>query len=187
MHLQIREAKFSDTPLIAELTRICWADRVAASSSGHRESVEQVQQHLERGGAYLLLVDNKIVGSVRWLPLTTSPFVWEVMRMGVMPDYSGRSFGQHLLEAVIQRARSVNIREIRLAVRADQGRLLDLYAGYSFELAPELEYAHANPAEPAPTVMRRFLVRACCLRPKLHFHAPTSLTKNRILEKLYRK
>ena len=157
MQLQIREAKFNDTPLIAELTRNCWANRVAPSSSGHRESVKRVQQHLERGGAYLLLVDNKIVGSVRWLPLETAPFVWEVMRMGVMPQYSGGSLVKHLLEAVIQRARSVNLREIRLAVRADQARLLALYATYSFELAPELVYAHANPAEPAPTVMRRFL------------------------------
>jgi hypothetical protein len=32
-----------------------------------------------------------------------------------------------------------------------------LYAAYGFELAPELEYAHANPLEPAPHVMRRVL------------------------------
>ena len=42
-------------------------------------------------------------------------------------------------------------------MRADQDRLLDLYAAYGFELAPELEYNHGNPLEPQPSVMRRLL------------------------------
>ena len=53
--------------------------------------------------------------------------------------------------------RSADVAELRLGVRADQPRLLDLYAAFGFELAPELEYTHANPVEPAPTVMRRML------------------------------
>jgi hypothetical protein len=48
---------------------------------------------------------------------------------------------------------------LRLAVRHDQPRLLDLYAAYGFELAPELEYSRANPAEPAPVMMRCTLRR----------------------------
>lgn len=157
MHVLTREANFSDALLIAELTRACWADRVAASSSGHRESVERVQQQLKCGGAYLLLVEDEIVGSVRWLPSENDRHIWEVMRMGVLPKYRGDSLAEHLLEAVIKRAQSVSVREIQLAVRADQARLLALYATYGFVLAPELTYAHANPAEPAPTVMRRLL------------------------------
>jgi hypothetical protein len=42
-------------------------------------------------------------------------------------------------------------------VRHDQPRLIDLYSAYGFNEAPELEYSHANPLEPAPTVMRRVL------------------------------
>ena len=58
---------------------------------------------------------------------------------------------------MIHRALAADVTELRLAVRADQPRLLDLYAAYGFELTPELEYTHANPAEPPPTVMRRLL------------------------------
>ena len=79
--------------------------------------------------------------------------------MGVLPAYRGQHLSQHLLEAVIHHALTVDVNELRLDVRADQTRLLDLYAAYGFELAPELEleYAYTNPIEPSPAVMRRTL------------------------------
>ena len=49
------------------------------------------------------------------------------------------------------------LNRLRLAVRADQPKLIDFYTAYEFELAEELEYSHANPLEPAPLVMRRLL------------------------------
>jgi len=58
---------------------------------------------------------------------------------------------------VIHHEQLADVNELRLGLRADQPRLLDLYAAFGFELAPELEYTHANPVEPAPTVMRRML------------------------------
>ncbi len=159
MRILIREASIEDASLIAEMTRLCWSDRVASNSSGHHESVARVEQDLQRGGAFLLSVDDKIVGSVRWLPSDTETEVWEILRMGVLADHRGASLSQQLLEAVIHHAQAANIGELRLAVRADQPRLLDLYAAYEFELAPELEYSHASPASPPPMMMRRWLKR----------------------------
>jgi len=71
MSLQVREAGAGDAVLIADLTRACWAERVAASSSGHRENTERVQQDLQRGGGFVLLLDEQPIGSVRWLPSDT--------------------------------------------------------------------------------------------------------------------
>ena len=45
----------------------------------------------------------------------------------------------------------------RLAVRTDQAQLVDLYAAFGFEIAPELEYTRANPQEAPPIVMRRIM------------------------------
>jgi len=75
------------------------------------------------------------------------------------PAWRGRQLSEHLLEAVIHQAQEADIAELRPAVREDQPRLLDLYAAYGFELAPELEYSRPNPAEPAPVMMRRTLKR----------------------------
>jgi ribosomal protein S18 acetylase RimI-like enzyme len=157
MGILVREATLDDAPLIAELTRAAWSDKVAVTSSGHRETAVRVMEHLQHGGGFILLKNDEPAGSVRWAPLESAPDVWEIMRMGVLPSYRGEHLSQHLLEAVVHRAQVADVRELRLGVRSDQERLLDLYAAYGFELAPELEYTHANPAEPAPTVMRCLL------------------------------
>jgi ribosomal protein S18 acetylase RimI-like enzyme len=157
MNILIREATLDDAPLIAELTRTAWANRVAVTSSGHRETAVHVAEQLQEGGGFVLLVDDQPAGSVRWLPLDAEPEIWEILRMGVLADYRGNNLSQNLLEAVIHHALMSGVSELRLGVRSDQSRLVDLYAAYGFEVAPELEYTHANPLEPAPTVMRKRL------------------------------
>ncbi|HYD97156.1 MAG TPA: GNAT family N-acetyltransferase [Noviherbaspirillum sp.] len=157
MRAVVREATLDDAQLIADLTRAAWAGKVSPTSSGHRETAVRVRQDLQQGGGFILLRDETPIGSVRWLPVEGEPDVWEILRMGVLPAYRGEHLSQHLLEAVIHCALAADVSELRLAVRADQERLLDLYAAFGFELAPELEYTHANPLEPTPLVMRRSL------------------------------
>lgn len=157
MNLRVREATRDDAKLIAELTRAAWAGKVSVTSSGHRETAVIVAEHLRDGGGFVLEIDNQAIGSVRWLPLDAEQDVWEVCRMGVLPGHRGANLSQHLLEAVIHHGLAAGVQEVRLAVRADQPKLIDFYAAYEFELAEELEYSHANPLEPAPLVMRRLL------------------------------
>ncbi len=157
MDVVLREATADDAQLIAHLTRACWADKVAASSTGHLESVDTVAHDLQLGGGFILIHQEEAIGSVRWLPLDGESSIWEMRRMGILPAFRGDALSQHLLEAVIHAALAAGIEELRLGVRADTPRLLDLYAAYEFELAPELEYQHANPADTPPFVMRRFL------------------------------
>ncbi|KQW93767.1 GNAT family acetyltransferase [Massilia sp. Root418] len=157
MNIVVREATDDDAKLIAELTRAAWAGKVSVTSSGHRETAVLVAQHLRDGGGFILLADDVPVGSVRWLPLDTESHIWEILRMGVLPAWRGKNISQHLLEAVIHHGLETGIEELRMAVRADQPKLIDFYMAYEFELAEELEYTHANPLEPAPFVMRRQL------------------------------
>lgn len=157
--LLIRDASADDAQLLADLTRACWSGRVAASSSGHRETAVAVAEQLRFGGAFLLQIGDTVAASVRWLPLETESGVWEILRMGVLPAFRGQRLSAHLLEAVLHHARLDDVGELRLAVRSDQSPLLGLYATLGFEVAPELDYSHANPLEPAPLVMRRLLAR----------------------------
>lgn len=157
MNVVVREATDDDAKLIADLTRAAWAGKVNVTSSGHRETAVLVLEHLRDGGGFILLVDDKPVGSVRWLPLDAEPNVWEILRMGVLPAYRGNNISQHLLEAVIHHGLETGVQELRIAVRGDQPELIGFYNAYEFELAEELEYTHANPLEPAPFVMRRQL------------------------------
>ena len=157
MSIVVRAATDEDAPLIAELTRAAWAGKVSVTSSGHRETAANVAGHLRAGGGFILMLDGEPVGSVRWGPHDEDPDIWEILRMGVLPRCRGSNLSMHLLEAVIHHGLESNAQQLRLAVRGDQPKLLDFYAAFEFELAPELEYSHANPAEPTPLVMRRFL------------------------------
>jgi ribosomal protein S18 acetylase RimI-like enzyme len=159
MDVLLQEATLADADLIAQITRQAWSGRVAPGSAGHRESAERAAADLQAGGGFIQLVDDLPAGSVRWLPADGESDVWEIVRMGILPAWRGRQLSEQLLEAVIHQAQQADAAELRLAVRHDQPRLLDLYAAYGFELAPELEYARANPAEPAPVMMRRTLKR----------------------------
>lgn len=157
MRLQIRATTSDDAQLIADMTRAAWGGKVAATSSGHRETAILVSNQLRQGGGFILLVDDKPAGSVRWLPSDGKSNTWEILRMGLLPDFRGNDLSRNLLEAVFHHALANQVHEMRLAVRTDQPRLLDLYSTYGFEIAPGLTYSHANPSEPAPIVMRRRL------------------------------
>ena len=157
MSIMVRAATDEDAQLIADLTRAAWAGKVAATSSGHRETAVQVAGHLREGGGFILMLHGEPVGSVRWGPHDHDPDIWEILRMGVLPHCRGSNLSQHLLEAVIHHGLESGAQELRLAVRADQPKLLDFYSAFEFELAEELEYSHANPDEAAPLVLRRFL------------------------------
>lgn len=160
MQTRVREATLNDAQLIADLTRAAWADKVAVTSEGHRETATSTLEHLESGGGFILLVDEQPAGSVRWLPLQDDPCTWELLRISVLPQYRGACLSQQLVEAVIHHAHIEDVDELRLPVRAEQRSLMNLYSAYAFEEAPELDYTHADPMEPAPIVMRRLLKNA---------------------------
>lgn len=155
--LVIREATIEDASLLAHLTRLSWADKVHGITVGHEETSEQVEQELMRGGGFILLINEEPAGSVRWLPLDDETNVWEMRRMGVLPAFRGNALSQYLLEAVVHHAQAAGVNELRLGVREDQQKLIDLYSAYAFELAPELDYTHVNRIEAPPFVMRRTL------------------------------
>ncbi|MFX6119054.1 GNAT family N-acetyltransferase, partial [Acinetobacter baumannii] len=73
-----------------------------------------MQEDLQHGGAFILLSGETPAGSVRWLPLDTERDVWEIRRMGIAPAFRGERLSQHLMEALIHRAQSADVRELRL-------------------------------------------------------------------------
>jgi ribosomal protein S18 acetylase RimI-like enzyme len=158
-NILVREASLEDAGLIAHLTRISWAHKVAYRSSGHHEDVARVEHDLRTGGGFVLQVDGQVAGSVRWRHHDYEPAVWHIVRMGVLPDFRGAGLSQYLLEAVIHHALAADIDQLRLTVHTDQSRLIDLYAAFGFELAPELDAERSEPLASSSIVMRKSLGR----------------------------
>jgi GNAT superfamily N-acetyltransferase len=158
--ITLRATTPADAALIAHITRAAWTGRVDPGSSAYRETEEQIAAQLAEGGGFVLHVDTEPAGSVRYSPVVngaSGQTVWEIRRMGVLPAWRGKGYALVMMDAVVAHARRLGVFDLRLAVRHDQPRLIEVYAGMGFALAPDLEYAHASPGSVPPTVMRRTL------------------------------
>lgn len=153
--IEIRLATLADAEAIAQLVRSAWAGKVAPDSSGHQETAERVEQDLGRGYIWVAEDQGKIVGSVR---LTRHPHeigVWEVKKLGVLNEYRKRGLGPELMNVLLAKAVQMGAKEVRLAIRHDQPRLLPWYAQFGFVHDPHLRYSSPNPLTPLPFVMRK--------------------------------
>ena len=158
MDVLLQDAGLADAALIAQLTRDAWSGRVAAGSTGHRESAERAAADLQAGGGFILLVDDAPAGSVRWLPADGESAVWEIVRMGILPAWRGRQLSEHLLEAVIHQAQEADIAELRLAVRARPDRACSTCMRPTVSnWRPNWNTRGPTRPNPAPTMMRRLL------------------------------
>ncbi len=156
----LRAATFGDAALISRITREAWSDRVDPASSAFRETENEIAAQLAEGGGFVLYVDGAPAGSVRYSPVagaSSAGAAWEVRRMGVLPAHRGRGYALPMMNAIVGHARDSGVFDLRLAVRVDQTRLVNVYAGMGFVLAPDIAYAHASPESAPPVVMRRLL------------------------------
>lgn len=151
--ISVRRAAVEDALAIAGLIRQAWASRVAADSSGHRETADKVRADLEKGLGWVALEGEKIVATVRMTPHPAQAGVCEIKKLAVLPEYRKQGIGPRLLELLEREAKAQGIREIRLGVRHDQPRLVEWYASLGYVHDPALGYSSPNPLTPPPFVL----------------------------------
>ena len=157
MKIAVREASIEDARLIADLTRKSWAGKCPPTAQGHRDTWVNVNEDLHNGGAFILSVDDKPAGSLRWAPLDEDDHIWKIRRLGLIPAFCGKKLSQHLIEAIFHHAQLCEINELRLYLHLYLEPLTSLYEAYGFELAPEIEFSTRNTLEPPPIMMRKVL------------------------------
>lgn len=157
--IAIRRATPSDGFLVEALTRRIWTGRVSAESTVFSETPETVAAQIAKGGAVILLAGDQPIGSGRWVavPGPGGQGRWmEVKRIGVLPAYTGRGLGAQILEALEAMGLKQGVTGAQLAIRADQSRLIDFYAGLGYVLAEDVELTTPNPRSPPPIGMRKW-------------------------------
>ncbi len=152
---QIRPARLEDAEAIAQVIRWAWAGKVAEGSSGHQETPEKVRADLEKGYGWVVEQNGKIVATVRLVPHPVERGVGEIKKLGVLPEHRKQGWGPKLMGVLEEKARALGIKELRLAVRHDQPRLVEWYAQFGFVHDPHLRYSSPNPLTPLPFVMRK--------------------------------
>ncbi|MBD3770750.1 MAG: GNAT family N-acetyltransferase [Rhodobacterales bacterium] len=156
--IAIRRASPADGFLVEGLTRRIWAGRVSPESTVFSETPETVAAQLTKGGGAVLLDREMPVGSGRWVPVPgpSRQGLWmEVKRIGVLEAYRKRGYGELILKALEEQGREAGAEGSQLAVRHDQVRLVDFYAGLGYVLADDVELTTPNPRSPPPIGMRK--------------------------------
>ena len=157
--IAIRRASLADGVLIEGLTRAIWTGRVSPESTVFRETPGSVSAQLAKGGGVVLMDAETPIGCGRWVPVPgpDGQGKWmEVKRIGVLEAYRKRGFGALILAALEDMGREQGVVGAQLAVRHDQVRLLDFYAGLGYVLADDVELTTPNPRSPLPTGMRKW-------------------------------
>ena len=156
--IAIRRATPADGVLVEGLTRRIWTGRVSAESTVFRETPESVAAQLARGGGAILSDGGTLIGSGRWVPVPgpEGQGSWmEIKRIGVLAAWRGRGLGELILTALEEEGRGRGTEGAQLAVRHDQVRLVDFYAGLGYVLADDVVLTTPNPRSPPPIGMRK--------------------------------
>lgn len=151
--MQIRPATFQDAEPIAAMIRAAWAGKVAANSSGHKESAEKVEADLSKGLGWVVEHQRQIIATVRITPHPFEADIWEMKKLGVLPEFRKSGLGPKLVQVVLDKASELGLKELRLAVRFDQYRLVEWYSQFGFVHDPALKYSTPNPSNPPEFVM----------------------------------
>ncbi len=123
-----------------------------------RETPESVAAQIAKGGGAVLMSGDTAIGSGRWVtvPGPGGQGAWmEVKRIGVRPEYQKQSLGAVILAALEADGRAAGKQGAQLAIRADQPRLIDFYAGLGYVRTDDVELTTVNPLSPPPVGMRK--------------------------------
>jgi predicted N-acetyltransferase YhbS len=151
--MQTRPATLQDAQAIAAMIRSAWAGKVAANSSGHKETAEKVAADLHKGLGWVVEQDGQMIATVRMTPHPREAGIWEMKKLGVLPGYRKHGLGPKLVQIVLDKASELGLKELRLAVRFDQYRLVEWYSQFGFVYDPALKYSTPNPNNPPEFVM----------------------------------
>ena len=156
--IAIRRASPADGFLVEGLTRRIWTGRVSPESTVFSETPETVAAQLAKGGGAVLMDRQTAIATGRWVPVPgpAGQGLWmEVKRIGVLESYRKRGYGELILKTLEEQGREAGAEGAQLAVRHDQVRLVDFYAGLGYVLADDVELTTPNPRSPPPIGMRK--------------------------------
>lgn len=95
------------------------------------------------GAIFLAFVDEQLAGCVALRPLTDCDYAnaCEMKHLYVRPAFRGFGFGRHLLENLLEYARSTGYSAVLLDTIDEKGTARELYQSFGFEEIPPYYYS----------------------------------------------
>jgi [ribosomal protein S18]-alanine N-acetyltransferase len=162
-YLQLKPLTAADLPAVIELDRLCF---------GGLWSLEGYQRELNSDRSHFLLLsvtDDKALAESLSLPILESEITeellgigcfWEILEeahvtlLGIHPKYQRQGLGKLLLEALLDKARSLGLERATLEVRASNQGAISLYEKFGFKLAGRRSHYYPDNDEDALILWR---------------------------------
>ena len=116
-----------------------------------KEDLEQldhpVENILQPGGFILMAeLDGKAVGSFAAIPCHIPKYEWELVKFAVNPSAQGHNIGSKLIEACLERLKTLNAKSIYIESNQRCEAAVHLYEKYGFMHIPNMpsEYDRAD-------------------------------------------
>jgi len=133
--LEIRHASSDDVETIHAITQAAYAQyrTLIPYSSIWLETPEIIAAEMQLGPVLLVIVDGKVVGSVRCHVEHEERFMY-IHRLAVLPSYRRQGLGNALMQAVEDLAKAEDIHQVRLETRAAQPENYHFYRKLGYQL-----------------------------------------------------
>jgi len=134
---EVRRAVPDDAAELLVLQRCCWVDEAIANETldiaALHESLDDVRQWLEEWSTWCVRIDGRLVGAVR---ARREGDMWDIGRLMVAPDLSGRGLGRWLL-ALAEAAAPEGVEVVGLFTGAKSTRNIAMYERAGFTRTTE--------------------------------------------------
>ncbi|MBK8029100.1 MAG: GNAT family N-acetyltransferase [Chloroflexi bacterium] len=111
-------------------------------SGAHIETVEDVINEMQHGGAVIAWLDDEAIGSGRWR-IEPEGYLY-IGRVSVLPAFRGRGAARAMLEHMEQIARQRGITRLRLVVRMLLPQNIEMYRKQGYEIAEIIKHPRGN-------------------------------------------
>jgi len=88
---------------------------------------------LDKGGCILIvLLNDKPIGVAALIKMDDNEYDYELAKMGILPEAQGKGIGNQLMQAIIDKAKSLKAKKLYLESNKMLGSAIHLYKKYGF-------------------------------------------------------
>lgn len=139
MDYSIRPAAAADSPAIRSVISRVLAEfnRTIDTSGKDADLVDVEASYATRGGTFYVVTtaDRQVAGTAGLMPITPAQTA-ELRRMFLLPQARGRGLGKQLLAMILDDARRLGFRRVRLETSSAMHDARRLYTTFGFKVAP---------------------------------------------------
>ena len=141
----IREAIYNDLEVIASLAKVVRSDMVSKGLNqwvGDYPNIDNFRSDLDKGGLFVLVEADKIVGSCSILKendIAYKEVVWNgknalvIHRILIAPTYQGKGFGKEMVNFAYKKVLNEGYDSLKIDTHPDNIKMQKMLKGLSFE------------------------------------------------------